>query len=351
MKRRSFITNTLAALPVLSPMLVNAQSNRMKKSNLKIIKSKRLSPGARIGLAAPAGFVTADQLQHAITKITEMGFQPIYSDELLSQRGYFAGNDEIRANTLNRLFNDKSIDGIFCLRGGYGTQRILHLLDYKAIKHNPKPIIGYSDITALLTAIFQKTGLIVFHGPVGISSFSDYTLDCFNKILCNPTNEYVINVSEANKLLALENSDYQTCTIQCGVVEAELIGGNLSLLSTLVGTPYEPDMRGKIVFIEDVHEEPYRIDRMLTHLINSNLLTQAAGIVLGVFTDSDITAGSTNSLSLFEVMLDRLYPLNIPVIYGFSFGHIRNICTLPLGIKARLDVEAQTLTLLEPAVI
>lgn len=239
--------------------------------------------------------------------------------------------------------------GIWCIRGGDGAPRILPEVDFELIRKNPKVFVGYSDITALHVAIHQRCGLVTFHGPVGISRFSDYTKNHVLNVLTKPTAPYKIALSEANK--ANPSPLFKTVVVTPGKARGRLIGGNLSLLSALAGTPWAlENLKGKILFIEDVEEQPYRVDRMLTQLRQSADLRSLAGVALGVFEDC-VPKETKPSPPLIEFIKDRLGDLGIPVIYGLSFGHIRDQFTLPVGIEAELDTEAATMTLIETAVV
>ncbi|MFP4095691.1 MAG: LD-carboxypeptidase [Cyclobacteriaceae bacterium] len=358
MQRRKFIGSLAAsasALSVFRPSQARAAPSAMEK-----IIPPRLKPGDTIGLVTPATYLTEEQLQKAILSLEKLGFRVRYSPNMLVRKGYLAGTDEQRAEDINQMFADKEIAGIMCGRGGYGSGRILPYLDYELIRNNPKVFIGFSDITAMLYAIYGKAGLVCFHGPVGTSDYSDITTEYFRKLLMDPpaqivyTNEGVkpdieLKMNEAGLEVEVETLP-QMVTLSPGVAEGELIGGNLSLMSMLSGTDYDLDMRGKIVFIEDVGEAPYRIDRMLTQLmLAKDKLPAAAGVLLGVFSDSD-TDDLDRSLSLAQVLQDRLAGLGVPVLYGLSFGHISQNMTLPFGLRARLDADNKKLVLLEKPV-
>jgi len=252
-----------------------------------------------------------------------------------------------RADDLNLMFNNPEIDGIWCVRGGYGTARILGMLNYKVIKENPKVLIGYSDITALLQAIFKHTGLICFHGPAAASEFTEYTKRHVKAVLMNPQEEYIINYATEN--LNNESSEFEPMVIQEGIAEGRLIGGNLTLATSLIGTQYDINYDNRLVFLEDIGEKPYRIDRMLTQLLLAGKFKRARGVILGVFLDCEAKKGS-QSLSLRETLLDRFKKFKVPVIYGMSFGHIDNQFTLPLGINAELNTKNKSVTLLENTV-
>jgi muramoyltetrapeptide carboxypeptidase len=233
-------------------------------------------------------------------------------------------------------------------RGGYGLSRLLPAVDFRVIKKNPKIFIGYSDITALHLAISRRTGLVTFHGPVAASEFSDYTKKHALSVLMNPQPSYTVALPESSGTPAAPL--YQPEVITPGRCRGPLVGGNLSLVVALAGTPFGLDrLKGKLLFLEDIAERPYRVDRMLTQLRQSVDLRTLAGVALGVFEDCQPPAGRP-SQTVQEVVRDRLGDLGIPVLYGLSFGHIRDQFTLPLGIPAEMDTANATLTLLETAV-
>ncbi len=317
----------------------------------KIIKPPRLKQGDVIGLVTPASPITEKQLNDTVEKMVSLGFDVFYTKNVFAKEGYLAGNDEQRLEDLHTMFSDRAIKGIFCIRGGYGSARLLHKLDYGLIRKNPKPLIGYSDITALHQAIFKNTGMVCFHGPAGTTDFTDYTVGCLQRVLIKPLKTTRLECVKQNKMVA--QGAEKPYSIRCGTAKGKLVGGNLSLLSSLTGTYYELNMKDCIVFIEEIGEEPYRIDRMLTQLIQSGNLKRANGIVLGVFKNCETHKSYDIKKQLPQlktVLHDRLYDLRIPVMYGFSFGHIANTCTLPIGIKAKLDTKNFKLTLLEKAV-
>jgi len=306
----------------------------------KIIKPRRLKKGSIVGLVAPASFLTEEQVAQSVQNVEMLGFRVKQAGNLHFRQGYFAGSDAVRADSINAMFADTSVDAILCARGGYGCARILDLLDYKMIRRNPKPLLGLSDITVLLHGILHKTGLVGFHSPLGVSPFTEYTTLNFKQILTNPSDNIVINC-------ATDDTPY---VIKSGVAEGELLGGTITLLNSLLGTKYDLSWKGKIVFIEDIGEEPYKIDRLLTQLHLAGKFNGVSGILLGNFKRCEASQPET-SFTLREVLTERLERLNVPVLAGFSFGHVNNNCTLPVGIKARLDTEYQTVTLLENAVI
>lgn len=352
MDRRNFGKKlTTAAITMGLPYLglSRADEEMEKECNRKIIKPKRLKPGDTIGLVTPASPITEAQLDKSIKNIEGLGFKVEFNRKrILARNGYLAGSDLVRADEINLMFDNPKIDGIWCVRGGYGVARMLDMLNYKVIRQNPKVLIGYSDITALHQAIYKKTGLVCFHGPAGASAFTDYTTKHIKNIITNPQENYMIEYAAEN--LNKENEIYQPFTIKEGVAEGELIGGNLTLAVSLVGTAYDVSYDDKLVFLEDVGEKPYRIDRMITQLFLAGKFKKVKGIILGVFYNCEAIEGE-DSLRLKDVLIDKFQYLNVPIIYGMSFGHIDNQFTLPLGIKARLNTKDKLLTLLESGVI
>lgn len=350
MQRRNFF-KALFATTVAATLVPSAFTKQQSSNILKKIKPKRLKAGDVIGLIAPASNVWEnEEIAFATDVLKSFGFKVKHSKNLFQRYGYLAGQDQQRADDVNTMFADKEVDGIFCLRGGYGTPRILPLLDYELIKKNPKVLIGYSDITALLNAITTRTGLITFHGPIARQNFTDYALENFKKILFNPiapTELATPPLFEAKEGTA--EKDNRLTVLYPGKASGELIGGNLSLMVKLVGSPYEPDYRGKILFLEDTEEAPYSVDGMLTHLWLAGRLNQLAGIVFGKCSDCEAT--DAPSLSVEQVLRDRLSSLNIPVLSGVMIGHIDDLSTIPIGALATLDTTTKRLVLEEKAVL
>jgi len=311
------------------------------------LKAKLLKKGDTLGLITPASAVSDEKFEKALKNFKDLGFKVKYTKNARAKNGYLGGTDQQRLDDLHQMFADPEVDGIWCVRGGYGCTRLLPFIDYKLIKKNPKLLIGYSDITALIQAIYQETGLICFHGPVGTSDFTDYTLKHLQATAMKKNANHVIELFDNPK--TKEDESYQYEVIQKGTAEGQLVGGNLSLISAMAGTDYELKVKNKLVFLEDVGEQPYRIDRMLTQLLQNTDWSEAAGIVLGIFNDCK-ARNLEYSLTLSECLKDRLGDLGIPVVYGFSFGHISNQCTFPVGVNARLDTSAKTVTLLESGV-
>ncbi|HQF42645.1 MAG TPA: LD-carboxypeptidase [Ignavibacteriaceae bacterium] len=350
MNRKKFITSVSVA-----SIGAAAFSNLSFPKNIlldepPVIKPPRLKSGDKLAIVAPGSYISEDELQESVANLNQLGFETTYSEKILLQTGYFAGSDKDRADDLMEKFADKTVKGIVCARGGYGCSRILPMLNYDIIRSNPKVLIGYSDITALLYGIYQKSGLITFHGPVGTSTFNDYSVNNFKRVLMNPKQNDLFKNSEEKT----DENKYGVVTIVKDKGVGRLVGGNLSIMVSLIGTEFDVDYSGKIVFIEEIGEEPYRIDRMLTQLIQSGKFDKASGIMMGIFSKCESKvkdAAFDKTFTLMEVLKDRLDNLKIPVVYGMSFGHIVDKLTIPFGGLAELDANNQTLTLLEKAVV
>ncbi len=305
-----------------------------------MIKPKALKLGDTIGIIAPASPTTDERVIKAQERLIQMGFKVKMGKSPYERYGYLSGTDVVRAEDINTMFKDKEVDGIICIRGGYGTPRILQLLDYQAIKDNPKIFVGYSDITALHIAFTQIAGLVTYHGPMVasdmIGDFSDFSKDNLFRAIMNTEPMGKISNPEGEEIT----------TINGGIAEGTIIGGNLSLIADTIGTPYEIDVKGKILFIEEVGEEPYNIDRMLNQLRLSGKLQEANGIILGDFNDCESKKHDEN-LTLEQVINDQIKPIGKPTIYNLQAGHCNPMVTLPLGVKARLDADKKELIILE----
>jgi muramoyltetrapeptide carboxypeptidase len=247
------------------------------------------------------------------------------------------------------MFRDPEVKAIWAIRGGSGCISLLRHLDYRLIRTHPKILLGYSDITALHLAIHRHAGLVTFHGPVASSTPSDYSTEHLLAVLMAPRDSYTIPMSLDNDRRALDEPWYATRTVHAGVATGPLIGGNLSLVSALAGTPYAADFTGGLLFLEEVNEEPYRIDRWMTQLDLAAGFDKAAGVMIGICENCG-PQGDGPSLTLDETLDVHLQPLRVPAVTGYSFGHIRNQFTIPVGVRGRLDTAARTVTLLEPGV-
>ncbi len=320
---------------------------------VRVLHPPALRAGDTIAFVAPAGKLDRERMERAREKLEAMGFVVKVPDNLYRSRGYLAGEDRERADELMAAFRDPRVKAIFPGTGNYGSTRILDWLDYDAIRRHPKIFIGFSDITALHLAIQKKTGLITFHSPnpmFGLGSpdgLHPFTAAYFWRALLREA-----YLDDKGKPLpggyAIEIPDDvpQLRTIRPGVARGRLTGGNLSLVIALMGTPYEIETRGRILFLEDVGERPYRIDRYLSQLRLAGKLDGVAGVILGQFRDCEPKEGE-ESLSLDDVFADYFGGLNVPVIANFPVGHSRYNVTLPLGAMVEIDADTKRVTILE----
>ena len=307
-----------------------------------LTKPRALRPGATIGLTAPSGALRPPQtLEPAIRHLESLGYRIVRGKTCDSAYGYLAGEDALRADELNARFADTDIDAVWCGRGGYGTIRIIDRLDFELARKNPKPFIGYSDITTLHTAYGQNSGLVTFHGPMLTSTPEREPYDALSFIRVMD----MLRQAEPAQPLRPSCTQY---VVQGGQAEGPIVGGNLSLLAAACGTPYALDAKDKILFIEEIGEKTYCVDRMLSQLRLCGMLDACAGIVLGGFTDCDVEHPE-RGLSLEEIFRDILLPTGKPILSGLACGHCAPNLTLPLGVRCRLDANAASLTFLEAA--
>lgn len=306
-----------------------------------------LRPGARISLIAPASPASDEKIAQALKNLQTLGFEVKEGVSMRKRLGHLAGTDAERLADLHAAFTDPDTDAVWCVRGGYGCTRLLPNVDFGLIRRHPKPFFGYSDVTALHLAIGQKAGLVTFHAPVAAGEYTIDTFPHFMEVVQKGTAPYTISKGGHGEVVA--DSAFDPFTIREGVAEGELTGGNLSLLAAMCGTPWQPSFKGKLVFLEEVGEQPYRIDRLLTQLLEATDLRKAAGLVLGVFFDCQ-PKNSDFSMTLKDTLIDRMASLGMPALYGFPFGHVPEQITLPYGIQAGMDTQAGTLTLLEKAI-
>ena len=318
-------------------------------SDLSIIKGRRLKVGDTVGLINPAGATfVPDDIEIAQESLAALGLKTKVGKHALDRYGYLGGTDIARAEDVNTMFADSDVAAILCIRGGWGCNRILPLLNYDIIKKNPKILCGYSDITSLLVAIYARTGLVTFHGPVGISTWNQFSLNYFKKVLFDAETVVMENPKSIGDNLAQTKDRIDTITK--GKAKGRLVGGNLSVLSAMVGSPYLPNWKNSILFLEETDENIYRVDRMLTQLKLAGILGQLSGFVFGKCTKCEPGDGY-GSLTLEEVFNDHIKLLNIPAWYGSMIGHIENKFTVPVGVEAEINAEAGTIRLLEASVI
>lgn len=290
-----------------------------------------LAPGARIGLVAPAGPCRdSTDVNRAVENTRSLGWEPVVGAHALECDGYLAGSDAHRLADLNRFAADDTIDAVWCIRGGYGTMRLLDGLDYDSWRRRPKALLGYSDITALHAAIGARAELVTFHAPTARSTLTSFSRDSLLEAATG-SRPYVVRSERATTLVA-------------GQARGRLVGGNLALVSALTGTPYAPHFAGAILVLEDVNESVYRIDRMLTQLRLSGALADVAGIVFGQFTDiPDEPANAERPLR--RALAEAAERRGVPCLSDFAVGHIDDQLTIPLGATAMLDADAGTLTI------
>jgi len=292
-----------------------------------------------------------ERIRFAIDTLESLGFKVKPGAHLFERDGYLAGSDTARAADLNAMFADDGVDAIWCVRGGYGASRILPLLDYALMQRKPKALIGYSDITALHMAIHRHAGLVTFHGPVAFRALTPYSLGELKRVLWAAETPVRLGgpppFERAEGRVDWEN---RVARLVAGTARGRLLGGNLCLMSHLCGTPYLPDLRGAILFLEDVEEAYYRIDRMLTQLWLSGALAGVAGVAFGKFTNCDPSAFFVQNRPLEDILAERCRALGVPAVAGIMVGHVEDQTTLPVGCLAELDADAGTLTLLEPGV-
>ncbi|MGD9605085.1 MAG: LD-carboxypeptidase [Bacilli bacterium] len=300
----------------------------------------RFKPNDTLGIICPASLMDPSSSRRISMEeqLHKLHIKFKYGQSCFANYGYLAGTDELRVNDIHEMFLDDEVNGILCLKGGYGCSRIVDQLDFNIIKRHPKLLIGFSDITVLINAIYQKTNLPMMHGAVGIylgsPSFDEASLNDFSQMLFSWQQGRI-----------LKNPKDDSDTVVPGVAQGILVGGNLSLIATLQGTPWEIDFQNKIVFIEDVDEAPYRIDRFFSNLRLAHKLKQASGFVLGYFTGCE--PKDPNGWSVDHLIDQYFKELNVPVLKHFASGHNYPFINLPIGIKVKLDADAKTITIME----
>lgn len=320
------------------------------ESRSRTVRPGRLRPGDTVGLVNPAGVVWEPvNIEIVAESLGALGFKTKRGPNLLARRGYFAGTDEQRAADLNQMFADPEVRAIHCVRGGWGCARVLPLLDWKMIARSPKVLLGYSDITALLLSLHARTGLVTFHGPVGNSQWNPFNVGYMKRVLHEGEAVTFENLREVGEddLTVVEN---RVQTLHPGTARGRLLGGNLTVLTSLIGSGYLPDWDGCILFLEDVEEAPYRIDRMLTQLRLAGILQKARAVIWGNCTDCRPGEGF-GSLTVTEVLNDHIRPLDVPAWSGAMIGHIDRQFTLPVGLDVEVDAAAGTIRMLESAVV
>ena len=315
----------------------------MKGLNSTMIKPKPLLKGDTIGLVGISGSLKQpdEMFPKMMESIDAMGYKVIVADNCREKYGYLSGTDASRAEGLNRMFADDRVDAVVCMQGGYGTARMLDLVDFDVIRANPKILLGYSDITALHTAVHQKVGMVVFHGPMLATcwvEFDKYTKDSMLRAL-----------TSTKPLGQMKNPEnIQPRCIVPGRCEGQLVGGNLSLIASACGTPYALDVTGKVLVLEDTSEYFARLDSLLTQLRQAGMFEKCAGVVLGSFAGCFVMHEGYN-LQMDEIVRDIIVPAGKPVMADMFIGHSNPRMTIPLGVNCRMDTEAGILEITEAA--
>ena len=301
------------------------------------MKPNKLNKGDKVALITPSGFATEEKINIAIENIKSLELEVFHTDRIFAKHGYLAGTDDERLADLHEAFENKEIKAIFCVRGGYGATRLLNKINYDIIRDNPKILVGFSDITALHTAFFTKTNLVAVHGIVGASKFTDYTKSQLKDFLFSGFKTYNLPC-EWNEIIAY------------GSGKGTSVGGNLSLLVSLIGTEFLPSFEQKVVFIEEIGETPYKIDRMLTHLLTATDLHKAEAIVFGRFhkcSPEDNNTKEENSLTVEQIIREKFEDFKKPVLYNLNFGHIDNACIFPIGVEICVNTDMREIFVLE----
>ena len=310
-----------------------------------IVKPKRLKQGDVIGIISPASSPDdLTKINHGVEYLEKIGYRVEIGKNVGSQEGYLAGSDLQRLSDLHEMFHNKNVKAIFSIRGGYGSGRLLDKIDYKLIRNNPKIFVGYSDITALQMAFFAKTGLVTFGGPMVAVDFHDEI---------SPFTEEVFwrTITSNKKIGRIQNPRKEKFyLLNKGRGQGRLLGGNLSILTSLMGTEYLPKLKDSILLLEDVNEAPYRIDRMLNQLRLAKILKQVSGIILGHFVDCYETDPAKRSFTLNEVIIEYFQNSQLPVLYNVKHGHIKENITIPYGVKCVLNATRGFIEITENAV-
>lgn len=316
-----------------------------------LLKPERLQPGDVVGIIAPCSPPPNPKaVDRAVNQVERMGFKAKLGRHARARHGFLAGSDRDRAADMMAMFRDRKVKGLICLRGGYGAARIVGRLDYAVLRKNPKVFAGYSDLTTLHCAINEKAGLVTFHSPMlneglGSADYPAFSNDAFLRAICQPAAAGSIAEGYPNR--------GDITILRRGVAEGRLVGGNLSILVTTLGTPWQPVFKNRLLFLEDINEEPYRLDRLLTHLLNAGVLQQVAGVAVGVNRDCEDPRAAKKieyRQSSADVVRERLTPLGVPVVTELPFGHQPYNATLPSGARARLDAVRGDLIVTEAAV-
>lgn len=349
-KQRFTRRQLIKGLGAFSAVSSFAATGFTQSKSFPVLKPPRLKTGDTVGIVSPAGATFyREDLEIVMDAVRGLGLVPQPAPHTLDRYGYLAGRDRDRAADINQFFADSTVSALLPVRGDWGSARILPYLDYEVIYQNPKIIIGFSDLTALLLGITAQTGLVTFHGPNGLTAWRPDQTQPFRQVLFEGqtlTFENVPLPEDSDRLMQVK---LRIRTITSGKAQGRLYGGNLSVLSGIVGSPYLPDLTGAILFVEDIGEPTYRLDRMLTQLKLAGLLDQLAGFIFGQCTNCG-PSGGYGALTLEEVLQDHIAPLGIPAWSNAAIGHIEPIKTLPLGLEVAIDATTGQIEMLTPAI-
>jgi muramoyltetrapeptide carboxypeptidase len=347
---RRILVRQLAFFLALTVLACSVASVQAAEGH-KLVWPKRLSPGDTIALIAPAGPPNREEVMRFKNHIEQRGYKVRMRDDIFDVEGYLAGTDKRRAEEFNEAFADPEVDGVLCVRGGYGCMRMMPLVDWDAVKKNPKLLLGFSDITALHAGM-NKAGVVSFHGPGPASGLGSaegpteftgkYVLRAVEATPESPAGPYTVEVPKDVS---------EVDSFGKGKATGRLVGGNLSLISALEGTPYAIDTKGAILMIEDVNEAPYRIDRMVQQLKLAGKLDGVKGVVLGKFTEDFVREDKLTDDKRFDttgVLRQYFEDLGVPVLVNYPIGHYPQNCTVPLGGEVEIDADAKTLKILAP---
>lgn len=348
MNRRQFITS--AATAMAGAAAFRAERTVGETIQIRPIKPRRLQAGDAVGIVAPAT-ATFQQVELEIVResLEALGLKVRVGEHVMGRYGSLGGADRDRAADINRFFANSDIKAVIPTRGGWGSARLLPLLDFDAIRRNPKIVVGYSDITALLNGIHARTGLVTFHGPNGGGRWDAYSLEWVRRVLFEGEAATFSNPKTTSDRNVLTQIEHRIRTITPGRARGRLLGGNLSVLTGILGSPYVPNFDDAILFLEDVEEQPYRVDRMMTSLKLAGVLQRVRGVVFGTCLDCNPGPGFA-SFTLEEILNDHLKPLGVPAWQGAMIGHGMPQWTLPVGLEVEIDATAGTMRMLEGAV-
>lgn len=337
--RRDFLKLTGLGTAGIFTGRITQNENKLPFKNPELIFSDRITRNSTLGLIAPASPVyDSKDFDEMLINVKNLGFTVKLGKHVKNRWGFLAGKDKDRAQDLMDMFEDPTIDAILCVRGGWGCNRILDYIDFDIIKNNPKPLIGFSDITSLHMSIQAKTGVVTFHGPVGTSDWNNFTVNSFDNALIT---------AEPQKYNIPQEDLTDAYTIQSGKTSGKILGGNLTVFTAMLGSDYLPDFNNAILFVEEVSESVYRVDRMMTQLRTAGILKQINGFIFGRCTDCP---EGGYGLSLKEVLEDHIKPLGIPAFYGAMISHEDKNVTIPVGMNVKMDADKLSFEIDKPAV-